>query len=293
MKEDKIIDLLKKKFHYLNIPLGIGDDAAVLDYSKNEYLLFTTDTIVDGVHFKIKESRVDYIGRKAVNINISDIAAMGGVPLYAVINFGLPKYDKKLISRLFNGIHYSAEKYNLKIVGGDTVRSERFFLAVSMIGTVEKKYLTSRSNAGEGDIVCVTGNIGGSVLSGKHLNFTPRLKESQWIIRNLAPTSMIDVSDGLLMDLNRICSLSQKGAVLFKGNIPVSSKASDFNSALSEGEDFELLFTLKNSAEFPSKIPHTMTKISTIGKMISGEGIYLEEKDRIKKLKVKGYKHFR
>jgi len=104
---------------------------------------------------------------------------------------------------------------------------------------------------------------------------------------------MIDVSDGLLMDLNRICSLSKKGAVLFKENIPVSSKAADFNSAIQDGEDFELLFTLKNDTKLPKKVPHTNTKVSTIGRIISGEGIYLEEKGRIKKLKIKGYDHFK
>ena len=293
MKEDKIIDFLKNKFYYPNIPLGIGDDAAVLDYSKNKYLLFTTDAIVNDVHFKVKESRVDYIGRKAVNINISDIAAMGGVPLYAVVNLGFPKYDKKLISGIFNGIYYSAKKYNVKVVGGDTVKSKCLFLAVSMIGIVNKKYLTRRSDAKEGDIVCVTGSIGGAVFSGKHWNFTPRLKESQWIVKNLAPSAMIDVSDGLLMDLDRICSLSKKSAVLFKENIPVSKEAADFNSAISEGEDFELLFTLKSGAKLPGEVPDTNTKISTVGRIIPGKGIYLEEKGRIKKLKVKGYEHFK
>ncbi|MDP8234253.1 MAG: thiamine-phosphate kinase [Candidatus Saelkia tenebricola] len=293
MKEDKIIDFLKKKFYYKSIPLGIGDDAAVLSYSENKYLLFTTDTIVDGVHFKVKDINLGYIGRKAINVNISDIAAMGGEPLYAVINFGLPKYDKKLISKIFNGIYYSAKKYNVKIVGGDTVRSKCLFLAVSMIGIVNKKYFTSRSNAKEGDIICITGNIGGAVLSGKHLSFTPRLKEAQWIVKNLMPTSMIDVSDGLFVDLGRLCVLSKKGAVLFKENIPISDKATDFKSALQDGEDFELLFTLKSGTKLPKKVLDTNTKISTIGRIIPDKGIYLEDKGKVSNVKIKGYDHFK
>jgi thiamine-monophosphate kinase len=294
MKEDILINYLKKKFKVPKNIIGIGDDTAVLPYNKKNYLLFTTDTILDEVHFKLSKVSPYYIGYKAIAVNISDIAVMGGVPLYAVVNFGIPKYNLELITEIYKGIKVISDKFRIKIVGGDTIKSKILFLAVAMIGKVEKENLILRKGSKIGDPIYVTGNIGGKVISGRHLKFIPRLKEARWIVKNLKPTSMIDISDGLILDLSRICNASGKGAIVLKEKIPISKDAKNFNLAIYEGEDFELLFTInkKNASKIHHLIPNTKTKISLIGEIIKENGIYLKGKDNVKKIKPKGFNHF-
>lgn len=292
MKEEKIIELLKKKFKSPKGIIGIGDDCAVLPYNKKEYLLFTADTILEGVHFKIKEIAPYYIGYKGLAVNISDIAAMGGLPLYGIINLGLPEYNIKLVKAIYNGIEKLALDFNIKIVGGDTIKSHRLFLAVCMLGKVEKKYLVTRSGAKAGDLVAITGRIGNSYRSGKHYKFTPRVKEARWIAKNLNPTSMIDVSDGLLIDLYRLCYSSNVGAEIIKDEVPLNSGVKNFYSAIKEGEDFELLFTIPPKYRYQGQIPGMNTEITIIGKVIPNPGIYLIEGGKTKKLSPCGYDHF-
>jgi thiamine-monophosphate kinase len=292
MKEDKIVQILKGKFQVPRGIIGIGDDCAVLPYNQREYLLFTTDTVLEGVHFKIKEVSPYYIGYKALGVNVSDIAAMGGLPLYGVINLGLPEYDIKLVKAIYNGIEKLASDFNIRIVGGDTLKSHRLFLTVCMLGKVEKKYLVTRSGAKAGDLVAVTGRIGNSYRSGKHYKFTPRVKEARWVVRNLNPTSMIDVSDGLLIDLYRLCCSNNVGAEIIKDKVPLNSGVKNFYSAIKEGEDFELLFTIPSKYRYEGQLPGMNTEITIIGKVISKSGLYLIEGKKTKKLSPRGYDHF-
>ena len=292
MKEEKIISLLKRRFKSPKGIVGIGDDCAVLPYNKKEYLLFTTDTILEDVHFKISHISPYYIGYKALAVNISDIVAMGGIPLYAVINLGLPGFNLKLVDAVYRGVKKIACDFDVRIVGGDTVKSGKLFLAVCMIGRVEKKFLVKREGARAGDLIAVTGQIGNAYVSGKHYKFTPRLKEARWIVRNLKPSSMIDISDGLVIDLFRICQVSKKGAVIIKDEIPISSGVKNFYSAITEGEDFELLFTIPSKNRFQDKIPETKTKITIIGEITCRPGIYLKTAQKLKKIKPQGYDHF-
>lgn len=292
MREERIIDLLKDKFRFQGKGLiyGIGDDSAVLPWDARSYLLFTSDSILEDIHFESSKASAQDIGWKAIAVNVSDIASMGGIPLYAVVNLGLPRYNLKLIDGIYAGIKSISQRYRIRIVGGDTVRSEKLFLAVAMLGKVEKKYLVLREGAKAGNLIYLTGKIGGAVSCGKHLKFEPRLKEARWITQKLSPSSMIDISDGLLLDLFRICKASRKGALLYRQKIPLAPGL-DFDSAVSEGEDFELLFTLPREIKV-KRVPGTRTRISCIGKMIREKGIFYLEDEEIKKTKIRGYDHF-
>jgi thiamine-monophosphate kinase len=294
MDEERLVSFLRSKFKYSKGSSIIGDDAAVLPYKGKESLLFAADTIIESRHFTKKSLSPYYIGRKAVAVNISDIAAMGGEPLYAVVNLGIEKLDRAFISKLYKGIGDIAKKYNIKIVGGDTVKSRYLFLAVAMVAKVKNSNITTRSGAKEGDNIYVTGTIGGATLSSKHYKFTPRLRDALWLGRNFKINSMIDVTDGLAIDLSRICKASDKGAVLEKSSMPFSSRVSSFKKALEEGEDFELLFTASSIMNIPKYIPESGLKVTLIGNIVGNKrGVFIRDSKKVKSLKIKGYDHFK
>lgn len=225
---------------------GIGDDAAVLELSAREYLLLTTDMLVEGVHFRPATSG-QRIGHKALACNISDIAAMGGVPTYAVVSIGLnPRTDTRFVRDIYDGMNLLARRFKVCIVGGDTVRSPRTVINVALLGKVEKKKLVTRAGARPGDRIFVSGKLGRSFPSGRHLSFLPRLNEARFLLEHVKPTAMIDISDGLAGDLGHILKASRAGAVLEEDRIPRHPGAT-LNHALYDGEDFELLFTLRPS----------------------------------------------
>ncbi len=273
---------------------GIGDDAAVLRYTKDKYLLFTTDMLVEGKHF-YKSDKAELVGKKAISCNISDVAAMGGVPKFAVISVGLPgSLDLEYADGLYKGIKKAADGFGVDLVGGDTVSSKKIVINIALTGEVENKNLTLRSGAKENDAIFITGCIGGSIKL-KHLNFTPRLKEARYIVKNFKINSMIDVSDGLLADLGHILKESDKGAIIYERSIPISKDASNFNSAVRDGEDFELVFTLPESnAARLKKIWPFKTKISEIGRICSShKGFFLVRKNgKSEKMKPEGFAHF-
>ncbi|OGX34280.1 MAG: hypothetical protein A2787_08750, partial [Omnitrophica WOR_2 bacterium RIFCSPHIGHO2_01_FULL_48_9] len=244
-----LIGLLRKQFSGSRrrgrpeVIKGIGDDTAVLPFHKDKYLLFTTDMIVEGVHFT-KKSPPEAIGRKAMACNLSDIAAMGGVPTYAVVSLGTPARVKvKFIQEIYAGMEHLGKKYRVTIVGGDTVRSDKLIINIALLGEVKRKALTTRAGAKRGDWIFVTGPLGNSLKSGRHLSFTPRLKEAQYLVQNFKPTAMLDISDGLAADVGHILEESRVGAVLYEPKIPCHRGAA-LNNALYDGEDFELLFTV-------------------------------------------------
>ena len=222
---------------------GIGDDAAVLPYTKDKYLLLTTDMLVQDGHFT-RQMPPRLIGHKALACNISDIAAMGGLPTFAVVSIGVPKdLPVRFIEDVYKGIQSTARDFNISIVGGDTIKTDKIVINVALLGEVEKKYLVTRDGAKAGDWIFVTGPLGGSLKSGRHLNFTPRLAQSRFLVENFKPSAMIDISDGLAGDLNHILENSRVGARLDYGYIPRHKQVS-LSQALGDGEDFELLFTL-------------------------------------------------
>ncbi len=276
---------------------GIGDDTAVLKFKKDRHLLFTTDMLLEGVHFRLKEASPFRIGWKALCCSLSDIAAMGGIPKFALISIGIPKnFEIGDIDELYRGLNSAAKKFKVDIVGGDTDSSEKFIINVSLVGEVEKKNTSLRKGAKIGDRIFITGELGGS-KKGRHLEFTPRIKEARWLVRNFKINSMIDISDGLIQDLGHILKQSGLGAVLDKEAIPISKDADTFEEAITYGEDFELLFTVsKREAQRLSNNLHIRpfkTKINQIGEVVKNGGVrLLEESGQTKSLVLKGYKHF-
>ena len=277
-----------------NVIKGIGDDAAVLPYSKDKYLLLTADMLVEDVHFKIStDARL--IGRKALACNISDIAALGGIPQWAAVSLGIPKnLPVELVKNIYKGMQKLAQEFSVSIVGGDTAAAPKIIINIALVGEIRKNVLVLRSGARKGDMIFVTGPLGGSLKSGKHLRFTPRLKESQYLIKNFKPTAMIDISDGLAGDLGHILVESKTGAFIYEEFIP-KAKGAAFKDALGQGEDFELCFTLPPArANQFLKTKNKEFHFIYIGKIVDKkEGFVLVKKNgQTKILERKGFTHF-
>ncbi|MCM8785861.1 MAG: thiamine-phosphate kinase, partial [Candidatus Omnitrophica bacterium] len=164
MKEKEIIEFLKKRFKKKEAILGIGDDCAVIGYKKDYYIILTTDSLFENVHFELEKFTWYQIGKKAIAVNLSDICAMGGVPKFSLISLGLPKADLEIIKNLTNSIKQMCRKYKFEVVGGNLIRSEKTFIDVFMIGIVEKKYLKTRTGAKPKDLIYVTGTFGCSQI---------------------------------------------------------------------------------------------------------------------------------
>ncbi len=275
---------------------GIGDDCAVLKYTKSQYQLMTSDMLVEGIHFKQRTSP-SAIGWKALGVSVSDIAAMGGVPQSAVVSVGVPRrYSLKALRQLVGGMQSMASKAGVSVVGGDTVRAQRLTIDVAMLGVVEKKRLVLRSGARVGDTLFVTGKLGGAVRSGKHLKFTPRLKESRAIGKHFKIHAMIDLSDGLSGDLVHLTSSSGVGALIEARAVP-RSRGVSLASALSEGEDFELLLAVpKRQASMLLRWSKKNLRcgLTAIGKVISKRGgvVLQSVSGATKPLMATGYRHF-
>jgi len=233
---------------------GAGDDCAVLDCGQpGRYLLFKTDAVVEGVHFTSK-ARPEQIGHKALGRCLSDVAAMAGRPLAALVTAALPDdFSPDFVERIYSGINGLAQRHGVAISGGETTRNpERLLLWIAMVGEVARGKCLLRGGAKAGDALMVTGELGGS-QAGKHLEFEPRLAEAQWLAEHFPIHAMIDVSDGLAGDLGHILRSSGVGAELLARAIPVSRAAKlqaraqskpPLLAALGDGEDFELLFTV-------------------------------------------------
>lgn len=276
---------------------GIGDDTAVLRWTKDKYLLFTSDILVEDVHFRRRSATPYQIGWKALARNVSDIAAMGGVPRYALVSIALdPGLPVSFIDGIYKGIQTLAEKFSLNIVGGDTSSSRDIVVDISLIGEVERENLVLRSGARKGDLILMTGSVGGSV-KGRHLNFIPRLSESRRLVEGFKINSMIDISDGLVLDLLRILDASRVGGRIYQNLIPLAREADSFENAIIEGEDFELLFTMSIKEArrfFKTTLAKMRTPVTLIGEITDKKyGNRLIGPDGgEKKLKRKGYLHF-
>jgi thiamine-monophosphate kinase len=227
-----------------SVIVGIGDDAAVVKPVGGGYELLTTDMLVENVHFS-SDMKPEWIGRKALACSLSDIAAMGGEPRHALVSLGVPSgFSARAVRAMYRGMNRLADSCGVTIVGGDMVQCHELTISVALTGRVKKKHLVTRDGARPGDVICVSGPLGRSLLSGHHYRFTPRLKESSWLVRHCKPTSMIDISDGLAADLGHILKASGVGAELDESQLPLRRGAS-VEAALGDGEDFELCFTVK------------------------------------------------
>jgi len=291
-----------------SVVVGAGDDCAVLDFGlPDKLLLLKTDAVVQGIHFA-PETPPEKIGHKALARCLSDIAAMAGTPSAAVVTIALPReFDPKFVETIYDGMNALARRHELAIVGGETTTNpERILISVAIVGTVQRGKAVLRSGAEVGDAIFVTGELGGS-LAGRHLEFEPRLVEAQWLVQHFPLHAMIDLSDGLAGDLRHVLKASRVGAELLATSIPVSREARraakaesparpPLLAALTDGEDFELLFTVASRDAVPlldawkKRFPGLL--ITCIGKITASEGITIRDKQGVRPLTAHGYVHF-
>ena len=291
-----------------SVVVGPGDDCAVLDEgAPDRLLLFKTDAAVEGVHFT-SETAPEKIGHKALARCLSDIAAMAGAPTAALVTIGLPRdYDPEFIEAVYAGINALARRHHVAIVGGETTTNPGgIFISVALLGWVARGKAVLRSGAEAGDAIFVTGELGGS-LAGKHLDFEPRLAEARWLAGHFSLHAMIDLSDGLAGDLRHVLIASRVGAELLAESIPVSREARlaakagssakpALLAALTDGEDFELLFTVASRDAVPVldvwRKQYPAVRLTCIGKIKGGEGVTIRDKQGARPLSANGYTHF-
>ena len=294
-----LIDYCKKIFKNRSpgIIKGIGDDAAVIKIAQDKYLLFTCDMLIEDRHFTRKDNLFD-VGYKSVACSLSDIAAMGGEPSFLLLSLGIPKNFKfSDAKRLLKGAKKAADKFGVDIVGGDTNASDKLIIDVSMGGFTKRKNLAFRDGAKEGDYIFVTGSLGGSIY-GRHLKFMSRVKEAKFLTSRFKINSMIDITDGLVLDLWRVLKASGVGAVIFEKLLPRHKDAKSAKEVLYMGEDFELLLTVEKKVgdDLLNKIRQRKIKfpLSFIGKVIKDKAkVWLVTKNnKLANLKPCGFVHF-
>ena len=274
-----------------------GDDAALLSSSPRGTLV-ATDMLLDGTHFVVGQTPPELIGRKAVAVNFSDIAAMGGTPDSIFISLAVPRSTcPKWLERVMNGAAEMAREFNCGIDGGDTNSwNGPFAINVCVVGRPHWRGPASRFGAKEKDVVMVSGGrLGDTLASGHHLNFTPRIKEAQWLLDHFEIHSMMDLSDGLASDAPRLAKASAVKIVLEVEKIILAPwDAKNLRSALCDGEDFELFFTCShaNAVEIEHKFPWSCG-IRRIGTVEKGEGVYLLHPNHTEAqlVDLQGYEH--
>jgi thiamine-monophosphate kinase len=284
-----------------DFPIGIGDDMAQVKIG-GEWLFITTDMLLDGVHFDLRQASLEQAGYKAMAASLSDCAAMATLPVAAVVSVALPKgFGQEELKKLHSGIVKAGDKYDCQLIGGDITSwkgKDSFAISVAMISKKADNEPVRRSGARVNDCICVTGSLGGSGY-GKHLDFEPRVGEAIKIAQTVKVNSMIDLSDGLSSDLNRICRQSGVGAMINAEQLPISEPAQrdndPLNSALSDGEDFELLFTLtEEDCERLMENWGQPLPITRIGIITDTKRMEIKMADgRIIDLQSKGYDHLK
>jgi thiamine-monophosphate kinase len=273
--------------------VGPGDDAAVLDWSAGKPCLVTTDMLMDGVDFRLAEVEPRLIGRKAMAVNLSDIAAMAGRPVAAVVAVALPKTGStQLAEDLYHGLREMADQFDTAIVGGDTNSwTGPLVISVTVLGEVTGRGPVLRSGAKPGDWLLVTGALGGSI-HGKHLDFLPRIREALRLHELVKLHAMIDISDGLAADVGHICNESGCGVVLRAEDIPVSPAATRLEQAVTDGEDFELAFAVSpdDGRKLVREQPVPGVTLSAIGEFVTS-GMWLDQDGQRRPLQARGWVH--
>jgi thiamine-monophosphate kinase len=284
--------------------LGAGDDAAVMKLTDGKQLVATTDTLMDGVDFRVAEHDPAQIGHKALAVNLSDLAAMAARPVAALVSLCLPQVGgESLAKKLYEGLLKTATKYNVAIAGGDTNSwNGPLVISVTALGEVTPGREWRRSGARPGDRILVTGSFGGSIL-GRHLSVEPRVKEALWLAEHAEIHAAIDVSDGLSLDLSRVVEASGCGAAIDLNKVPISPASAQYaqqlrdgstplDHALSDGEDFELILAVPESeaarllAEQPLAVP-----LCDIGGFIDRPGLWSSEGSQLRPLTPRGWEH--
>ena len=310
---------------------GIGDDAAVVDGESDHKKLICTDMLLEGVHFDLSYMPLAHLGYKAVTVNVSDIAAMNGIPKQMTISLGLSnRMSVEAVEALYEGIHAAAKDYQIDIVGGDTTSSRSgLVISITLIGESASDNIVYRNGAKEGDILCLSGDIGGAYMGLQILerekevfkvdpNMQPQLDNYSYIVgrqlrpkarmdiiyelRDLGilPTSMIDISDGLASEIFHLCKQSQKGVCIYEEKLPIEKQtfetAAEFSmdpntAALNGGEDYELLFTIDQKDFEKIKNHDDITMIGYVHAPDLGKVMITNNKSTIE-LTAQGWIHF-
>ena len=280
---------------------GPGDDSAVIETILNRPWLVTTDMMLEGSHFFLAEVGPRRVGHKAMAVNLSDIAAMGGRPVAAFVSVGLPRGNAQtLAEELYLGMREVADGFETAIAGGDTnTWTGGLVVSVTVMGEPGPQGPILRRGATPGDWLFVTGPLGGSIL-GKHLDFVPRVKEGLELQEHAMLHAMIDISDGLSADVFHICEESGCGAVLFSDKVPISEAArtiadgkGPLEHALSDGEDFELAFAVDSAdgERLLTTQPIPGITLSHVGVFVAEKGLFLEENGMRRCIEPRGFAH--
>lgn len=307
-----------------NVIKAIGDDCCVFKAADNMVTLLTTDMLVEDIHF-LRCSMAPYaLGRKALAVNISDIAAMGGIPGEAVVSIAIPDtVEVEYLDQVYEGIKSIARDFHVNLLGGDTTSSPKpLVINIALVGWIKEDEVLYRSGAKTEDVIFLTGAVGSSaagldlILSGRdfagkndlleaHYNPLPQIKEGRIIAGLKVATSLIDVSDGVASDLGHICAESGVGAVIEKNRIPVTETfrtyCSEFHLdwehlSLHIGEDYVLLGTVpeKSADTLKNSLEAAGCKFHPIGTIMKDSGIFLKGKDHfLRKIEASGFDHFR
>lgn len=310
--------------------LSVGDDAAVIDHFGRQTVI-TTDMLVEGIHFDLMYTPLKHLGYKSVVVNLSDVYAMNATPTHITMSIAISnKFSVEALDEFYEGVYAACEKYNVDLIGGDTTSSLKgFVISVTAIGEVAPDKFITRAGAKNGDLICVSGDLGGAYLGlqllerekriflenqgiqpdlenkaytvGRVLKPEARVDIINWLQENeIFPTSMIDVSDGLSSELLHICTKSECGCMVYEEKIPINeasrAHAYEFKidptaCALSGGEDYELLFTIKQEDYEKVKLNEQISVIGYIANKT--EGAYLQTKGGNKhKLIAQGWNAF-
>lgn len=273
---------------------GVGDDCAVIRIPGSRDLLATTDMLIEGVHFRSDWSSMEEIGRKAMLANISDIAAMGGKPRFGLVAVGLPpRSSLQGVDAMFRGLRREARRAGVLLVGGDTDRSQRLLITVTLLGDVEKGRALTRDGARPGDILYVTGRLGegGRALAAKSIFIPPlRVSVGRELVRKKLAQSCIDISDGFLQDLTHLLRESCVGAEIEVDRLPGSAPTS---LKLTSGDDYEILFSTPPRVKIPKKI-HGV-RVTRVGRILPWrEGVRMVDRRgrEVPLPRRLGYSHF-
>ncbi|MCK9582380.1 MAG: thiamine-phosphate kinase [Endomicrobiales bacterium] len=325
--EFRLIEEIKKKLssfnpNFANVVIASGDDAFAGFLPKGKILVATTDALVQGVHFRLSWMSPQTLGKKAVAVNVSDLAAMGGAkPLFCLVTMGLPKNTTvSFVKQLYSGLNSEAKKYGAVIVGGDTVRSNGgIFLSLTLLGSIKKAQIIKRSGAKVGDVVCSTGTFGDAAAGLKILE-SAKIKltrsEKYLVNKQLLPqvslenanllskfsyaTSMLDSSDGLAISINLIAQESSVGISVALQAVPVSNEFNKWASEFSENEKYEkvinggeeycLVFT--TNPKNLKKIQRLIPSVKAFGIVTSTKGVNYTLNGKKFALRAKGFSHF-
>src|SRR6202789_3041850 len=327
-----LIDYLTKnnKISQKSTLKSIGDDAAVLDFAGKKVLV-STDMLLEGIHFDLAYCPLKHLGYKAIQVNLSDIYAMNGTATQVTVSIGVSsKFPLEAVEELYEGMYLACEKYNVDIVGGDTTSSKQgLVISVTVLGYADEKDIVYRNGAEEGDLICVSGDLGGAYVGLQLLerekmiylenpNIQPDLEGRDYIVErqlkpearkdivellkdnDILPTAMIDISDGLASEIMHICKQSNKGCNIYEDKIPLDpmtfETAREFNldptvCALSGGEDYELLFTVKQADYDKIKFKMDITIIGYITEPSAGCNL-VTKAGAVHALKAQGWNAF-